>query len=117
MAVNRVLRDAALCGSDMTQQFFIKLNRRIGEASCAICAKSSELEIGPELFNFVGERICLDCGRNAAPELASLLELAQAAEHHFSVMIESADRFTPEDLEESSPTTAVIQAAGAAKAE
>ena len=81
------------------QRFLIKLNRRYGDSVCAMCGKTSELDIGPELFTSEGGRVCSDCGREAAPELTALLGLAKAAELYIAVVFESADRFTPEDLE------------------
>ena len=82
-------------------RFFIKLNRRIRDSVCAVCGKTSELDVGPDLFSSEGGHVCADCGREAAPELAALLGLAKAAEHYIAVIFESADRVAPEDLEHS----------------
>ena len=80
-------------------RFLIKLNRRVGNSVCAVCGKTSEPEVGPDLFTSEGGHVCPDCGREAAPELTALLGLARAAEHYLAVIFESADRFAPEDLE------------------
>jgi hypothetical protein len=81
------------------RRFLIKLNRRIRDSICAVCRKTSELDVGPDLFTSEGGHVCSDCGREAAPELAALLGLAKAAEHYIAVIFESADRGTPEDLD------------------
>ncbi|HKG62341.1 MAG TPA: hypothetical protein VKB05_21450 [Pyrinomonadaceae bacterium] len=83
----------------MSHRFLVKLNRRVRESVCAVCGKTSELEVGPDLFNSEGEHVCSPCGREAAPELAALLGLAKAAEHYIAVIFESGDRPAPEDLE------------------
>jgi hypothetical protein len=81
------------------RRFLIKLNRRVGDSICAVCGKTSELDVGPDLFTSEGGHVCPDCSREAAPELTALLGLAKAAEHYIAVIFESADRFAPEDLE------------------
>ncbi len=81
------------------RRFLIKLNRRIRDHVCAACGKTSEVDVGPDLFTSDGEYICSDCGREFAPELTALLGLAKAAEHYIAVIFESADRFAPEDLD------------------
>jgi len=81
------------------RRFLIKLNRRVGNSVCAVCGKTSELNIGPDLFTSEGVHVCLDCGREAAPELTAMLGLAKAAEQYIAVIFESDDRITPEDLE------------------
>lgn len=83
----------------MGRRFVVKLNRRVREAVCAVCGKTSELEVGPDLFNAEGEYVCSPCARELAPELAALLGLAKAAEHYIAVIFESGDRPAPEDLE------------------
>ena len=80
-------------------RFLIKLNRRIRDSVCAVCGRTSELDVGPELFTSEGEHVCSECGRDAAPELTALLGLANAAEHYIAVIFESADRAAPEDLD------------------
>jgi hypothetical protein len=80
-------------------RFLIRLNRRFGDSLCAICNKPLELDTGPHLFTSEGGHVCSDCGRELAPELAALLELAKAAEHYVAVIFESADRGAPEDLD------------------
>jgi DNA-directed RNA polymerase subunit RPC12/RpoP len=81
------------------RRFLIKLNRRLRNSICAVCGKTWELDVGPDLFTAEGGHVCSDCGREVAPELAALLGLAKAAEHYIAVIFESADRATPEDLE------------------
>lgn len=81
------------------RRFLIKLNRRVGNSVCAVCGKTSELNVGPELFTSEGGHVCSDCGRDAAPELTALLGLAKAAEHYTAVIFESADHPAPEDFE------------------
>lgn len=81
------------------RRFLIKLNRRAGDSACAVCGKTSELDIGPTLITSEGGQVCLNCGREAAPELTALLGLAKAAEHYIAVIFESADRPAAEDLE------------------
>jgi hypothetical protein len=80
------------------RQFFIKLNQHISESACGICGKASEVDIGPELFTSEGY-VCSKCGRESAPELAALLELAKSAEHYIAVIFELGDRPPSEDLE------------------
>jgi hypothetical protein len=80
-------------------RFLIRLNRRVGDSVCAVCGKTSELDVGPDLFTSEGGHVCSACGREAAPELAALLGVAKAAEHYIAVIFESADRFAPEDLD------------------
>jgi DNA-directed RNA polymerase subunit RPC12/RpoP len=81
------------------RQFLIKLNRRIQDSVCVVCWKSSELDVGPELFTSEGGHVCPECGREVAPELAALLGLAKAAEHYIAVIFESADRAEHAELE------------------
>ena len=81
------------------RRFLIKLNRRIRDSVCTVCGKTSELDVGPDLFTSEGEHVCANCGRDAAPELTALLGLAKAAEHYIAVIFESADRAVPEDLD------------------
>ncbi len=78
-------------------RFLIKLNRRLRDAVCTVCGKTSELDVGPELFTSEGGHVCPNCGREAAPELTALLALTKAAEHYIAVIFESADR--SEDFE------------------
>jgi len=73
-------------------RFLIKLNRRVGHSDCVVCGKTSELDVGPDLFSSEGGHVCLGCGREAAPELTSLLELSKAAEHYIAVIFELGDR-------------------------
>jgi hypothetical protein len=76
------------------------LNRKLADARCAICSKAIEADAGPKLFLAESqELICNECGDAEAPELAALLRLAESALSYMAVIIESADRFTPEDLE------------------
>lgn len=81
------------------RRILIKLNRRIRDSACAVCGKTSEVDVGPDLFTSEGGYVCADCGREAAPELTALLGLAKAAEHYIAVIFESADRAAPEDLD------------------
>jgi hypothetical protein len=81
------------------RRFLIELNRRVGDSVCAVCGKTLELDVGPDLFTSEGGHVCSDCGLAAAPELTALLRLAKAAEYYIAVIFESADRFAPEDLE------------------
>lgn len=81
------------------RRFLIKLNRRVRDSVCTVCGKTSELDVGPDLFTAEDGYVCSDCGREAAPELTALLGLAKAAEHYIAVIFESADRAAPEDLE------------------
>lgn len=80
-------------------RFLIKVNRRFGDSECAICGRSSELGVGPELFTSEGGHVCSECGREVAPKLTALLGLAKAAEHYIAVIFESDDRLAPEDLD------------------
>jgi hypothetical protein len=80
-------------------RFTIKLNRRIRDSICVVCGRTSELDVGPDLFNSEGGYVCSQCGREAAPELTALLGLAKAAEHYIAVIFDSADRAAPEDLD------------------
>jgi hypothetical protein len=82
-----------------SHRFLIKLNRRFGDSVCAVCEKTLELDVGPNLFTWDGGHVCSDCGRAGAPELTALLGLAQAAEHYIAVIFESADHAVPEDLD------------------
>ena len=77
-------------------EFLIKLNRSVTTSTCAICGKTSERNIGPELFTVAGEPVCLGCGQNAEPELAALLMLGRKAEDYIATLLESSDRFTSE---------------------
>lgn len=81
------------------RRFLIKLNRRFRNSDCAVCGKTSELDVGPDLFTAEGEHICSECGREAAPELTALIGLAKAAEHYIAVIFELGDRPPHEDLE------------------
>ena len=81
------------------RRFIIKLNRRIKDSVCAVCGKTSELDVGPDLFTSDGGHVCSACGRDTAPELSALLGLAKAAEHFIAVIFESADRAAPEDFD------------------
>jgi hypothetical protein len=81
------------------RRFLIKLNRRLRDSACNVCGKTSEVNVGPDLFTSEGGHVCSDCGREAAPELTALLGLAKAAEQYIAVIFESDDRFAPEDLE------------------
>jgi hypothetical protein len=76
------------------------LNRKWAGAPCAICSKAIDADVGPQLFLAESrELICCECGDAEAPELAALLRLAESAQSYIAVILESADRFTPEDLE------------------
>jgi hypothetical protein len=79
------------------RRYFIKLNRHVRESDCVVCGKTSELDIGPDLFTSTGEHVCFKCGREAAPELTALLGLSKAAEQYIAVIFELGDR--PEDLD------------------
>lgn len=81
------------------RRYLIKLNRRFRDSACVVCGKTSELDVGPDLFTSDGEHVCSDCGRQAAPELTALLGLAKAAEHYIAVIFELGDRPATEDLE------------------
>lgn len=81
------------------RRFLIKLNRRLRDSVCAVCGKTSEIDVGPDLFTGEGAHVCSNCGRSAAPELTALLGLAKAAEHYIAVIFESADRAVAEDLD------------------
>lgn len=84
----------------MFRRCAIMLNRKLADARCAICSKVMEADIGPQLFLAEHrELICYECGDDEAPELAALLRLAESSQSYISVIIESADRLTPEDLE------------------
>ena len=84
----------------MFRRCAIMLNRRVADARCAICSKAIEAAIGPQLFLAENrELICYECGETEAPELAALLRLAESAQSYIAVILESADRLTPEDLE------------------
>lgn len=80
-------------------RFIIKLNRRIRDSICVACGKTSELDVGPDLFTSEGGYVCSECGRETAPELTALLGLAKAAEHYIAVIFDSADRAAPEDFD------------------
>ena len=81
------------------RRFLIKLNRRVRDSICALCAKTSEVDVGPDLFTSEGAHVCSGCGRDAAPELSALLGLAKAAEHYIAVIFECADRPAAEDVD------------------
>lgn len=84
----------------MFQRCAIMLNRELADARCAICSKAVEADAGPQLFLAEKrELICCECGEAEAPELAALLRLAEAAQSYLAVILESADRLTPEDLD------------------
>jgi len=79
--------------------YAVKLNRKLTGGPCAICSKAVDADIGPELFLVDNwELVCRRCGREEAPELVALLELAEASKAYFTAIFESEDRFTPEDL-------------------
>jgi len=80
-------------------RFFIKVNRRVGDSVCVICGRTSELDVGPELFTSEGGHVCSGCGREVAPKLTALLGLAKAAENYIAVIFEADDRLAPEDLD------------------
>lgn len=49
--------------------------------TCALCGESVEADEGPQLFVADSlEIVCRDCGRQHAPPLAALLDLAQQAQ-------------------------------------
>ena len=81
------------------RQFIIKLNQRIRNSACGVCGKASELDIGPDLFTSDGSHVCSKCGRESAPELTALLQLAKSAEHYIAVIFELGDHPPFEDLE------------------
>ena len=84
----------------MFRRCAIMLNWKLADALCAICSKAMEADVGPQLFLAENrELICVECGDTQAPELAALLRLAESAQSYIAVILESADRFTPEDLE------------------
>ena len=83
----------------MNHRFLVKLNRRVRDSVCAVCGKTTELDVGPDLFTADGKHVCSQCGREAAPELAALLGLAKAAEHYIAVIFESGDRAAAEDMD------------------
>jgi len=81
------------------RQFLIKLNRRMRECACAVCGKTSEIDVGPDLFTAEGAHVCSNCGCESAPELTALLGLAKAAEQYIAVVFEMGDRAPCEDAE------------------
>lgn len=84
----------------MFRRCAIMLNRTVADARCAICSKAIEADVGPQLFLADNrELICYECGDSEAPELAALLRLAEATQSYVAVILESADRVTPEDLD------------------
>ena len=84
----------------MFRRCAIMLNRKLADARCAICSKVIEADVGPQLFLAESrELICDECADTEAPELAALLRLAESAQSYIAVILESADRLTPEDLE------------------
>ncbi len=84
----------------MLRRCAIMLNRRPAEARCAVCSKAVEADIGPQLYLAeTRQLVCCECGDNEAPELTALLRLAASAQSYIAVILESADRLTPEDLE------------------
>ena len=84
----------------MFRRCAIMLNRKLADALCHICSKAIEADAGPQLFLAESrELICNECGDAEAPELTALLRLAESAQSYIAVILESADRLTPEDLE------------------
>ena len=84
----------------MFRRCAIMLNRKWGDARCAICSKAIEADVGPQLFLVESrELICHECGGTEAPELTALLRLAESAQSYIAAILESADRLTPEDLD------------------
>lgn len=84
----------------MFRRCAIMLNRKLADARCVICSTAIEADVGPQLFLAENrELICLECGDTEAPELTALLRLAESAQSYLTVIFESADRLTPEDLE------------------
>ena len=81
------------------RQFLIKLNQRVRDSACVICERTSEVDVGPDLFTSDGGYVCSKCGCESAPELAALLQLAKSAEHYIAVIFELGDRPPSEDLE------------------
>ena len=59
----------------------IKMNDSIAPRLCPLCGRVTNPNIGPELTLAGSMRVvCRDCGRDHAPALVALLELAWAAE-------------------------------------
>ena len=77
----------------------IKLNRRLRHSDCAVCGKTSELNIGPELFTADGRYVCAGCGARTAPELTALLGVAAAAERYVAFLFEMGDQDDVEELD------------------
>ena len=58
----------------------IKMNVFQGRESCAVCEVETTADLGLQLFEADSWRpICRDCGKKLAPEMVTLLALAQAA--------------------------------------
>ena len=84
----------------MHRRYAIKLNRQVTRIDCAVCGTYIEPDIGPELFlSDSWQLVCRPCGRKEAPELASLLALAEASTLYAIALLESGDRLTTEDLD------------------
>jgi hypothetical protein len=64
----------------------IKYNICGGDQPCAVCGDMISTGFGPDLFLEGSEQIvCLECGRDFAPQLVELLELGNSARtysHH-----------------------------------
>lgn len=67
-------------------EFAVKLNREEGTYECALCGNERGAAVGPELY-LAGtwELVCDACGRERAPLLAALIELAGAADMYAAV--------------------------------
>jgi hypothetical protein len=58
----------------------IKNNVCGGNHFCAVCGGATQTDFGPDLFLEGTEQIvCHECGRDHAPELVGLLDLARQA--------------------------------------
>lgn len=59
----------------------IKMNDSIAPSLCPLCGRETNPNIGPELTLAVNTQVvCHDCGRDQAPALVTMLELASIAE-------------------------------------
>lgn len=61
-------------------QLLIKLAGEPGECPCGCCGETMIVEVGLQLMTPEHVPVCCRCGRNEAPSLQSLIELATTAE-------------------------------------
>jgi len=79
----------------MVRRYAITINRSTSQASCAVCDKPIEPNIGPELFLRDDWKIvCHACGLEECPLLTALLSLANASTTYAAAILESDEILT-----------------------